>query len=107
LIEINAQTHRPQSYERDGDPQVTTMKVLLFVLSVFAAGYGLITSAAAQNYPWCAQYSGSRGKSCGFASFEQCLASVRGWGGFCIQNSTYQPPRGSRSATKSQRRYPY
>ncbi len=51
------------------------------------------TRAAAQNYPWCAQYSkGGDEQNCGFVSFEQCMETVRGIGGFCIQNNTYQPP---------------
>ena len=56
--------------------------------SVFAA-----TSANAQNYPWCAQYSGGMGgaMNCGFSTFTQCQADVSGIGGFCIQNNTYQP----------------
>jgi hypothetical protein len=51
------------------------------------------TAASAQNYPWCAQYSGGMGGSmnCGFTSFAQCQADVSGIGGFCIRNNTYQP----------------
>ena len=41
--------------------------------------------------PWCAEYSGGGtggggATNCGFYSFEQCLATVRGIGGFCIRN---------------------
>jgi hypothetical protein len=41
--------------------------------------------------PWCAEYSGGGngnggGSNCGFYSFEQCLATVRGIGGFCSRN---------------------
>ena len=30
--------------------------------------------------------------NCGFVSFAQCMATVSGIGGFCVQNNTYQPP---------------
>jgi hypothetical protein len=54
------------------------------------------TTAHAQNYPWCSQYTGSMGGSmnCGFSTYAQCMANVSGIGGFCIRNDTYQPPQG-------------
>jgi hypothetical protein len=54
----------------------------------------LASSAQAQNYPWCAQYSGSMGGSmnCGFTTHEQCMATVSGAGGFCVVNTQYQAP---------------
>jgi hypothetical protein len=74
-----------------------TMKLLLFLLSTLATAALLDTSAEAQNYPWCAQYSGGAGAmNCGFTSFQQFLADVSGIGGFCIQNkyiSTSSGPR--------------
>jgi hypothetical protein len=52
-----------------------------------------LTPAAAQNYPWCAHYGTPYDDtSCGFVSYEQCLASVSGVGGFCEKNDTYKPP---------------
>jgi hypothetical protein len=51
------------------------------------------TSAQAQNYPWCAHYGTPYDDtSCGFVSYEQCMASVSGIGGFCEKNDTYKPP---------------
>ena len=48
--------------------------------------------ASAQNYPWCAQLSVRGGaRNCGFVSWEQCMATVRGIGGFCEQNFMYRP----------------
>ena len=58
------------------------------------------TPAQAQNYPWCAQYSGGAlggAMNCGLVSFQQCLATVSGIGGFCVRNTLYQPPAGPRS----------
>jgi Protein of unknown function (DUF3551) len=67
---------------------VTKLLIAIAALSALAS-----TAANAQNYPWCAQYSGSMGGSqnCGFVSFAQCQADVSGIGGFCVQNDTYQP----------------
>ena len=74
------------------------MRILLFLLGVYIAAVAVGTRAEAQNYPWCAHYSrgDDSGQSCGFISFEQCMESVRGIGGFCMQNNTYQPAPGSR-----------
>lgn len=52
------------------------------------------STAQAQNYPWCAYYKGGGGTSCGFTTFEQCLASVSGIGGTCNRN-----PRATGPAT--------
>jgi hypothetical protein len=74
----------------------------LIVVALASAG-----RAQAQNYPWCAQYSGDMGgaMNCGFVSFDQCMADVRGIGGFCVQNNTYLPPVAARSAPAQPRRH--
>ena len=69
------------------------MRLLLFLLGISVGIVCIGNRAEAQNYPWCAQYSGDGGMNCGFATFQQCLAEVSGIGGFCTQNSTYQPPQ--------------
>ena len=74
------------------------MKASLVTLGIAAAAIVSGTPAGAQNYPWCAQYSGGSmggGRNCGFTSFEQCLATVHGIGGTCSQNTQYLPPAGS------------
>jgi hypothetical protein len=69
------------------------MKRSLLLLGVLT-GVAIASSAQAQNYPWCAQYSGSMGGSmnCGFTTHDQCMATVSGAGGFCVVNTQYQPP---------------
>ena len=69
------------------------MRRALFLLGL-VAGVAIASSAQAQNYPWCAQYSGGMGGSmnCGFTTHEQCMATVSGAGGFCVVNTQYQPP---------------
>jgi hypothetical protein len=72
------------------------MKLSLVALALGFAGLAFASAAQAQNYPWCAQYSGRMGgaMNCGFVSFDQCMNTVRGMGGFCIENNTYHPPAG-------------
>jgi hypothetical protein len=87
------------------------MRLLLFLL-VICAGIGWTgTHVEAQNYPWCAAYSGGDtgggGTNCGFTTFQQCLDTVRGIGGFCEQNTQYQPPPGPHPSNKTRRRYQY
>jgi hypothetical protein len=71
------------------------MKAALLVLGVLLATTAIAPRANAQNYPWCAIYDGSfGGKNCGFTTYEQCMATVSGIGGFCNQNTMYDPPPG-------------
>jgi Protein of unknown function (DUF3551) len=73
------------------------MRIMLFVLGIVFGIAALATNAEAQNYPWCAVYGGGRGgggENCGFTTFEQCLETVRGIGGYCERNNTYVPPPG-------------
>ncbi len=70
-----------------------SLKVWLFALSLALSAAAMADRAEAQNYPWCAIYSmGDEVTNCGFVSFEQCMATVRGIGGFCHQNTMYRPP---------------
>ena len=65
-------------------------------LSIAWVGLGWLAATPAQaqsNYPWCAYYGGGNyGTNCGFTTFEQCLDTVRGIGGFCQLNDWYKPP---------------
>jgi hypothetical protein len=59
-----------------------------------AATIGTAAPAQAQNYPWCAQYAmgdDGGGTNCGFVSYEQCMATLAGMGGFCNRNTQYRP----------------
>ena len=66
------------------------------------------TAGQAQTYPWCAQYGGlgGGGRNCGFVSYEQCLATIHGMGGFCERNSFYTgPERPAHRSRKVRRDY--
>jgi Protein of unknown function (DUF3551) len=86
------------------------MRLLLFVLAIFVVTAGIVMRAEAQNYPWCAIYSGGMGgggTNCGFTTFQQSMDTARGLGSNCQPNTQYQPPPGPHPVRKLQNRYPY
>jgi uncharacterized protein DUF3551 len=87
------------------------MRLLPIIVCAFAATVCIEKPAEAEDYPWCAYYNfgqdGGGATNCGWATFEQCLATVRGIGGSCGPNPQYQPPPGSHRSTRHLRRYPY
>ena len=90
--------------------QDTAMKPLLFILGIFAAIVSVEKPAEARDYPWCAYYNfgdggGGGAENCGWATIEQCLATVRGIGGSCGPNPMYQPAPGPHPLTRLPRRY--
>src|SRR5437588_1153583 len=84
------------------------MRFLLFILGICVGIVGIGTHAEAQNYPWCAIYSGrAGGTNCGFTTFQQCMDTARGLGSFCQPNTQYRPPPGPHPPKKLQGRYSY
>jgi Protein of unknown function (DUF3551) len=68
------------------------MRLLLFTLGIYVALLSIGTRAEAQNYQWCAMLSmGDQAVNCSFVGTEQCMATVRGIGGFCTPNNTFPP----------------
>ena len=80
------------------------------LLSLGFAGVTLLvltggTPATAQNYPWCVVSSAYEGgQNCGFSTFDQCMATRLGIGGFCVQNTQYRPAVNPTLASKKARR---
>lgn len=70
------------------------MKVALSLLGILIVTAAIGTPAYAQGRPWCAFYSGHFGgdTNCGFYTYEQCLATISGVGGYCQPNTMYVPP---------------
>jgi hypothetical protein len=85
------------------------MRLLLFMPGVLVAILCVARPAEAQNYPWCAQYgaSPSAPTNCGFVTFQQCLDTISGIGGFCVRNNLYQPPPGPHPTKKMRTRSQY
>jgi Protein of unknown function (DUF3551) len=89
------------------------MRALLCVAGILAVAGAITgamsTPAQAQNYPWCAYYGGMMGgggTNCGFTTFEQCMATVSGIGGFCDRNTQYVAPAGPHPSVRRRRRHP-
>ena len=74
------------------------MKLLMFVLIVLLGVVAIGTRTEAQNYPWCAHYGGLGGTNCGFTTYDQCMATISGMGGSCMQNTQYAAPVASPTA---------
>jgi Protein of unknown function (DUF3551) len=89
------------------------MKFALCFLCAFLSAVTVTTTFAvpahAQNRPWCAYYNGAQfggASNCGFSTYQQCLATISGIGGWCQPNTTYVPPPAS-SRSRRSRAYPY
>jgi hypothetical protein len=80
--------------EEHRDTRRSAMRIVLFMLAIFAVTIGIGSSAQAQNYPWCADYAGFGSQNCGFTTIQQCQAALSGNGGFCNANTQYVPPGG-------------
>jgi Protein of unknown function (DUF3551) len=82
------------------------MRISLLILAVLAVDVCFESPAEAQSGGWCAYLDGGGhdgGRECGFATLQQCLATVRGVGGNCSPSPYYEPPRYPRY----RRGYPY
>jgi hypothetical protein len=81
---------------------------LLALSTLAAVDICAARQAAAEIYrPWCAQYTGrGAARNCGFTSYEQCMATARGAGAYCVQNPWYleygQGGRGSAGRYQNQ-----
>ena len=65
------------------------MRSLVVALGVLGA---TLSTAHAQNYPWCLQSGAFDGSQhCTYTTLQQCLVDRQGLGGFCGQNPTYTP----------------
>jgi len=82
------------------------MRTLAVLAVVIAASSLNARDANAQGryWPWCSRYGWST--VCGFATFQQCLESVSGAGGFC-QPNMMPPPVPVRATAKRKHRSRY
>jgi len=69
-------------------------KLVLVTAAAAVVAAAALQPANAEEYPWCAQYGfrGGGARNCGFVSYQQCMATVSGVGGFCERNSFYRAP---------------
>ena len=58
---------------------------------------------SAYDYPWCAIYTNKSGaQACYYASYAQCMATMQGIGGMCIESPYYHG-----GAPRVRERHPY
>ena len=63
----------------------------LVVLGAVAGGLGVARAQSAYDYPWCAVYANRSGATaCYYASYAQCMATIRGIGGYCMASPYYR-----------------
>jgi hypothetical protein len=71
-----------------------TLAVLALVIAAMSAGAG-DANAQGKYWPWCARYDVWT-IVCGFATYQQCAATVSGVGGYCQRNVMGPPARSPR-----------
>jgi hypothetical protein len=62
---------------------------------IVGALLGEIQVASAQSaysYPWCSKQRESWATSCYFTSYQQCMTTISGIGGYCYQSPYYHAP---------------
>jgi len=78
------------------------LSLVLLSAAVFASA-GESRAQSAYSYPWCAVYTNRSGaQACYYASYAQCIATMRGIGGYCIRSPYF---RGEPYAERRTRRY--
>ena len=70
------------------------MRMIRIGLVVGSIALSASSAAHAQNYPWCSNFHDGAGTNCGFTTYEQCMATAQGSGGYCAPNNLYVAPRG-------------
>jgi Protein of unknown function (DUF3551) len=75
------------------------LPILCLVVAVSALA-GASQTASAQSpysYPWCAKYYGKLdGTGCYYKSYQQCMVTISGIGGYCYESPYYRPELAAR-----------
>jgi hypothetical protein len=67
----------------------------------FFAATSMSHAQSAYDYPWCAVYSRTSGAtSCYFQTYQQCMTTLSGIGGFCMRSPYYNGPAVLRGRTQ-------
>ena len=77
----------------------------VFFILVAVASMSATAARAGIEYPWCAEYGRGGGRNCGFVSYEQCMETSRGMGGFCEPNLFYPGSASDTSQSKRKRKH--
>jgi len=87
------------------EEEIAMARLIFAVLTLAAAVLIQPRSGQAAPYwPWCSSYWNSGNvRQCAFSSWEQCMDTVRGIGGYCYTNP-YGPPPAPERSVRSHRR---
>lgn len=81
------------------------MHILRIGVVVAAAAMAASSASRAQNYPWCSNFHDGAGTNCGFSTYEQCMATARGSGGYCAPNDLYVAPQAAAHSGPAKRKH--
>jgi Protein of unknown function (DUF3551) len=72
---------------------IQTITLATLALSTAVLAQASASALPYDPYPWCAVYGDrmSGASNCGFSTWNQCMATVSGIGGFCARNQFYNP----------------
>jgi len=76
------------------------VRTSLFIIgAALLGGASTLRAQSAYDYPWCAVYTNRSGaQACYYATYEQCMATMWGIGGYCVPSPYYRGPRPHRRA---------
>jgi hypothetical protein len=87
----------------------TQMLSLVLASAMLTASTGLAFAQSPYSYPWCSRQTAGKSDatSCYFTSYQQCMTTISGIGGWCYQSPYYHGPSAPRqaAATSRHRRY--
>jgi hypothetical protein len=72
--------------------EVSMRLAILWLFLIAAVLLGEIQAASAQSptsYPWCARFRSIDATSCYFDSYQQCMTTLSGIGGYCYKSPYY------------------
>jgi hypothetical protein len=69
----------------------TSLLIIGVVAAALAGGVSPGQAQSAYDYPWCAVYTNRSGaQACYYSSYEQCMATMWGIGGYCRPSPYYR-----------------
>jgi hypothetical protein len=71
--------------------RITRNALTLFIF--VAAAFAFVAKVHAQNLPWCAIMDNDGNTQCNYSTFQQCLQTLSGIGGRCIENPAGNSPQ--------------
>jgi hypothetical protein len=106
MIQLSWRPHFTKAHKAKSK-RLTVAKLLLLAVASLVVGGALANSAQAQsgqeNAQWCAYFTNGP-TNCGFATFEDCLQTIKGKTALCVQNAQPVPPPESDAGTGNGRR---